>query len=216
MAAAVRPGDDPTRVYYGTDTHVMGLMLGAALAFAWPLRTARGPRTPWSAAHRRHVAGAALATLLVLLCVAGEDSPWTFRGGILLASLRDDAPGARRRRAARRASGGARASRRPCWIGARSYGIYLWHWPVFLIIGADLPVAPGGPAYLATRVWCVVMTLVIADLSYRFIETPVRRHGFGGSADSWAGPACAPWARGALASRGAWFSCSPWSSPRCS
>jgi hypothetical protein len=68
------------------------------------------------------------------------------------------------------------------WIGARSYGIYLWHWPVFLVIGADLPVAPGSPAYLATRVWCVVMTLVIADLSYRFIETPVRRHGFRGTA----------------------------------
>jgi hypothetical protein len=64
----------------------------------------------------------------------------------------------------------------------RSYGIYLWHWPVFLVIGQDLPVAPGGGAYLLTRVWCVVVTFVIADLSYRFVETPVRRHGFAGSA----------------------------------
>jgi hypothetical protein len=68
------------------------------------------------------------------------------------------------------------------WVGARSYGIYLWHWPVFLVIGQDLPVAPGGPTYLLTRLWCVVVTVAVADLSYRFVETPVRRHGFGGSA----------------------------------
>ena len=68
------------------------------------------------------------------------------------------------------------------WVGARSYGIYLWHWPVFLVIGSDLPVAPGGGAYLLTRAWCVVVTLAVADLSYRFVEMPVRRHGFGGSA----------------------------------
>lgn len=115
------------------------------------------------------------------MATAGEASAWTFRGGILLASLATTAlvlvvverPG---RLQAVLELPAAR------WIGARSYGIYLWHWPVFLVIGADLPVAPGSPAYLATRVWCVVMTLVIADLSYRFIETPVRRHGFRGTA----------------------------------
>ena len=180
MAARVDP-ESPTRAYYGTDTHVMGLMLGAALAFAWAAPHRAWTRTPWWAAHRRHVAAAALATLLVLLVRAGEASPWTFRGGILLASLATtvlvlvvvERPG---RLQAVLELPAAR------WVGARSYGIYLWHWPVFLIIGADLPVAPGGPAYLATRAWCVVMTLVIADLSYRLIETPVRRHGFGGSA----------------------------------
>lgn len=181
MAARVDP-ESPTRAYYGTDTHVMGLMLGAALAFAWAAPHRAWTRTPWWGAHRRHVAGAALATLLVLLVRAGEASPWTFRGGILLASLATtvlvlvvvERPG-------RLQSVLELPAAR--WVGARSYGIYLWHWPVFLIIGADLPVAPGSPAYVATRLWCVVMTLVIADLSYRFIETPVRRHGFGGSAN---------------------------------
>jgi peptidoglycan/LPS O-acetylase OafA/YrhL len=180
MAARVDP-ESPTRVYYGTDTHVMGLMLGAALAFAWAAPHRAWTRTTWWASHRRQVAGAALGTLLVLLVRAGEASPWTFRGGILLASLATavlvlvvvERPG---RLQSLLELPPAR------WIGARSYGIYLWHWPVFLIIGADLPVAPGGAAYLGTRVWCLVMTLVIADLSYRFIETPVRRHGFGGSA----------------------------------
>jgi hypothetical protein len=122
-----------------------------------------------------------LATLLALMALAGEDSALTFRGGILLASVATTAlvlvvverPG--RLRAVLELP----AAR---WVGARSYGIYLWHWPVFLVIGQDLPVAPGGTAYLLTRLWCVLVTFAVADLSYRFVETPVRRHGFAGSA----------------------------------
>ena len=115
------------------------------------------------------------------MALGGEDSALTFRGGILLASLATTAlllvvverPGRLR----------AVLELPPArWVGARSYGIYLWHWPVFLVIGADLPVAPGGTTYLLTRLWCVVVTFVVADLSYRFVETPVRRHGFAGSA----------------------------------
>ena len=173
--------DSPTRVYYGTDTHVMGLMLGAALAFAWAAPHRAWTTSAWWAAHRRHVAVAALVTLLGLMALGGEDSALTFRGGILLASLATTAlvlvvverPG--RLRAVLELP----AAR---WVGARSYGIYLWHWPVFLVIGQDLPVAPGGTTYLLTRAWCVVVTFVIADLSYRFVETPVRRRGFGGTA----------------------------------
>jgi peptidoglycan/LPS O-acetylase OafA/YrhL len=180
MALRLDP-DSPTRVYYGTDTHVMGLMLGAALAFAYAAPHRAWTTSAWWAAHRRQVAVAALVTLLGLMALSGEDSALTFRGGILLASLATTAlvlvvverPG--RLRAVLELP----AAR---WVGARSYGIYLWHWPVFLVIGSDLPVAPGGTTYLLTRAWCVVVTFVIADLSYRFVETPVRRHGFAGTA----------------------------------
>lgn len=179
MALRLDP-ESPTRVYYGTDTHVMGLMLGAALAFAYAAPHRAWTTSAWWAAHRRHVAGVSLVTLLGLMALAGEDSALTFRGGILLASLATTAlllvvverPGRLR----------AVLELPPArWVGARSYGIYLWHWPVFLVIGADLPVAPGGATYLLTRLWCVVVTFVVADLSYRFVETPVRRHGFAGS-----------------------------------
>jgi peptidoglycan/LPS O-acetylase OafA/YrhL len=180
MALRLDP-DSPTRVYYGTDTHVMGLMLGAALAFAYAAPHRAWTTSAWWAAHRRQVAVAALVTLLGLMALSGEDSALTFRGGILLASLATTAlvlvvverPG--RLRAVLELP----AVR---WVGARSYGIYLWHWPVFLVIASDLPVAPGGTTYLLTRAWCVVVTFVIADLSYRFVETPVRRHGFAGTA----------------------------------
>ena len=180
MALLLDPAH-PTRVYYGTDTHVTGLMLGSALAFAYAAPHRAWTTSTWWAEHRRQVAAVSLVTLLGLMALAGEGSALTFRGGILLASVATTAlvlvvverPG--RLRAVLELP----AAR---WVGARSYGIYLWHWPVFLVIGQDLPVAPGGPTYLLTRLWCVVVTFVVADLSYRFVETPVRRHGFGGSA----------------------------------
>jgi peptidoglycan/LPS O-acetylase OafA/YrhL len=180
MAVRLDP-DSPTRVYYGTDTHVMGLMLGAALAFVYAAPHRAWTTSTWWAEHRRQVAAVALVTLLGLMALAGEDSALTFRGGILLASVATTAlvlvvverPGRLR----------SLLELPPArWVGARSYGIYLWHWPVFLVIGQDLPVAPGGPTYLLTRLWCVVVTVVVADLSYRFVETPVRRHGFAGAA----------------------------------
>ena len=44
MAVLFTPGRDPSRVYYGTDTHATGLLIGALLAFAWPLSRERGPQ----------------------------------------------------------------------------------------------------------------------------------------------------------------------------
>ena len=180
MAVRLDP-ESPTRVYLGTDTHVMGLMLGAALAFAWSAPHRAWTTGPTWAAQRRRVAAVALVTLGALLVLGSETSALTFRGGILLASLATTAlvlvvverPGRLR------AVLDVPAAR---WVGARSYGIYLWHWPVLLVVGQDLPVARGGTTYALTRLWCVVVTLVVADLSYRFLEVPVRRHGFAGSA----------------------------------
>ncbi len=180
MALHLDP-ESPTRVYYGTDTHVTGLMLGAALAFAYAAPHRAWTTSAWWAGHRRQVAAVSLVTLLGLMALADEGSALTFRGGILLASIATTALVlvAVERPGRLRAVLELPAAR---WVGARSYGIYLWHWPVFLVIGQDLPVVPGGPAYLLTRLWCVVVTVAVADLSYRFVETPVRRHGFAGSA----------------------------------
>jgi len=58
------------------------------------------------------------------------------------------------------------------WVGVRSYGIYLWHWPVFMVTRPDLDVPIAGLLLLALR---LTMTVVLAGLSYRYIETPIRR-----------------------------------------
>ena len=182
MAVGLVGGQDPTRVYYGTDTHVMGLMLGATLGFVWASQDHGLLGTELWARWRRPVLVLCLAVLAGLLLLLTEETPATFRGGITLASLAtaglvavllpaDDAPSRWRLLM----SGPALT-----WVGRRSYGIYLWHWPVLLIIGLDLPTAPGSTQHLLTRAWAVLVTLALADLSYRFVEAPVRVWGFRG------------------------------------
>ncbi|MER7071271.1 acyltransferase family protein [Terrabacter sp. NPDC000476] len=186
MALVFSPGLDATRVYYGTDTHLMGLMAGAALAFAWthPTLALRVAPSRWGrwGSYAVPVAGVVLLALMVLL---DEQSSLTFRGGIVLASVasavlvmglvehRPDGPTVLQR-----------VLRHPVatWVGQRSYSIYLWHWPVILLVALDNPSAPGTTSHLMTRVWCVVVTLALADLTFRFVETPFRERGFRGVA----------------------------------
>jgi peptidoglycan/LPS O-acetylase OafA/YrhL len=184
MAAWVTPGADATRVYYGTDTHLVGLMLGAALAFAWasPVLAMRLRPSSWGTAGPLAVPGATIV-LAVLLVVLDESRTATFRGGIALASvatvvliagLLDRGPGAPR--------WWQRLADHPAvaWVGVRSYSIYLWHWPVVLLVAGDHPTAPGTTDHLLSRAWCVLVTVALADLTHRFVETPFRRRGFRG------------------------------------
>ncbi|WP_435203428.1 acyltransferase family protein [Janibacter sp. GS2] len=176
MAATYDP-TNATRAYYGTDTHLFGLMLGAALAIVWTGPMRGYTTTPlW---HRRRtwlILGAVLV-IAALLLFAGEESAWTFRLGIPLISVATgvlvlasvDRPGPLR----------STLDLAPlAWIGRRSYGIYLWHWPVILIVSQDIPTDAGTSPFVWTRVWAVLVTLALADLSFRFVETPVRRLGF--------------------------------------
>ena len=169
--------ENPTRAYYGTDTHLVGLMLGAGLAFLWvgPGRAFTIHRSwrrlrPW-------LLLASFGTLGGLLYFAGEEHEWTFTIGIPIASLATaiivlgavDRPGKLR----------TVLELAPLrWVGQRSYGIYLWHWPVILIVSATLPSTAGTSQFLWTRLWAVLVTLALADLSFHFVETPVRRRGF--------------------------------------
>jgi hypothetical protein len=71
------------------------------------------------------------------------------------------------------------------WIGLRSYGLYLYHWPIFQIYReyAGVPLKPHEFFLL------MAVTLVVTELSYRFIETPLRRGGFGKLMAMWRSPA---------------------------
>lgn len=179
MAWRFDPDGGSTRVYYGTDTHIFGLMIGAALAF-WYAGGGRATLAgPGWAARRRLVTGGALVVLVALLWWLDESRSLTFRGGLLLASLVTAVL------IASAVSGGAfsRLLDVPAmrWIGDRSYGIYLWHWPVILIVNADHGGVSGSEGFLWSRVWCVLVILALADLSFRFIETPVRLDGWVGA-----------------------------------
>jgi len=179
VAMALLATHDGTRVYYGTDTHSFGLALGACLAFlldgrltdaATPLpRAVRVtlpaaggiavlglivvsvllPEGDWIATH----GGLALVAVLSALTIAGAVLPGSWLGRALdVQPLR--------------------------WIGERSYGLYLWHWPVLVLLVAALPRTA---EWWAVPAAALVLTVGAAAASHRYVETPVRRLGLRGS-----------------------------------
>jgi peptidoglycan/LPS O-acetylase OafA/YrhL len=182
---AVREGmpdvTDASRVYFGSDTHAMTLLVGAALATVWtPARiartiTGRGQRVTSGAGF------ASLGLLLAIFWVVGPLSTALYRGGFLVVAVVSAAVVA-----CSAVTGTAFAgllSRQPLrWIGERSYGIYLWHWPIFMVLrpGIDLD-ADGWPV----QVLRVALTLTAAELSYRLIEMPIRHGALGRAWASW-------------------------------
>ena len=166
---------DPTRVYFGTDTHAMSVMVGAALASVWrPLayrvRLAIGGTVVLSA-----IGLVALGLTVMLLANVDEYMPWLYRGGFLVAALVFALLVAAATHPA--SPIGTALDVAPMrWVGERSYGIYLWHWPIFLVTrpGEDLPWV--GPWVDVTR---VALVLLVAEASYRWVETPVRHGALG-------------------------------------
>ena len=159
---------DLSRIYFGTDTRAGALLAGCAMA-AWMQRRAerriRVRRVrPWTT---RTAVLAAIA--LCVLCVTlTPDASWTYRGGLAIA-----AAAALVLVAACTGPGpiGTALSWDPLqWLGTRSYAIYLWSWPTQLLLQEHWPDLPLALVAAAT----VAVSLVLADVSMRFVENPLR------------------------------------------
>ncbi|HET9587385.1 MAG TPA: acyltransferase family protein [Anaerolineales bacterium] len=178
MAILYSPEVDPLRVYYGTDTRAAGFLVGALLAIVW---TPSEASVSLGRGKLEFLGWSGLITLLILFNYLNEFRPFLYRGGILLTAL-----------ASATLIVGASSPvtslskflehRLLRWIGTRSYGIYLWHWPIFMMTrpGMDIHL----PAAVV-RLGQLAMTFALAELSYRWIETPIRRHGFRSSLRTW-------------------------------
>jgi peptidoglycan/LPS O-acetylase OafA/YrhL len=155
----------PERALYGTDTRATGLLIGVALGLT--LRPTEDGRVPASRARRLQVLGLlALVGLLASMTLGGGAIVWLARGGLLLVDLLTAIVIAVIVRGAR--LDGMLGARGLRWIGVRSYAIYLWHWPVLLALGG--PVAMRQPVI---AVAFVAVVLVLADLTYRYVEIPL-------------------------------------------
>jgi peptidoglycan/LPS O-acetylase OafA/YrhL len=196
MTIQYTPGGDPSAVYYGTDTHASALLIGAALALARPLRAL----TAIPAEHSRRLDMGGIAGLVVLAWAAGHFSgsdPVVYPVGLLLAAF-----GAAGLVAAAAGHGviAAITSWHPLrWIGVRSYGIYLWHWPV-IAFGTAL----AGPGASSAWLWPVEtgVTIGLASASWRYIETPIMRNGLGVTVRHWIQLVAAASRRPAAGTRG--------------
>ncbi|MEN2740550.1 acyltransferase family protein [Microbacterium sp. X-17] len=180
MGVAVLAGGDLTRAYFGTDTHAFGLLAGVALAFGWHGLRARTWMTGRAARTTATTMGAlALAGLVGVALIPETPTLLSFPGAIAAAVVLTAVvivaglwPGA---------GFGRMLDVAPLrWIGDRSYGIYLWHWPLLVLLVAA---AHGTTADVPVGIGLAVLglTFAVAEFSYRALEMPVRRHGFRGA-----------------------------------
>ena len=171
MAAIYVPGGDPSRVYYGTDTHASALFIGAALAFAWPLRQLRAaPRQQVRRADAAGLTGIAVLAWAMSRYSGGDGA--LYPAGLLITAL--GAGGLVVAAASPGVIAGLLSWAPLRWAGVRSYGIYLWHWPVIAIAAAITGPRPGAP-WLGAAEAATAITLAAA--SWKWIEQPILRNG---------------------------------------
>lgn len=210
MMVLYNPATDPSRVYYGTDTRVFSLLLGAWMAFIpdrdlAPARLARrlgldrlagadkhdksksntaeaATTKPselarfWSSPASIDLLGVVgLVGLAAMVALTNGYTAFQYRGGTLLCSIltlmviaacvQPQGMVAR-----------ALAAKPLVWIGKRSYSIYLWHYPLLLLMN---PVANINDTPWWHYILQVLLVVAAAECSYRFIETPFRKGAFG-------------------------------------
>jgi len=175
MGLLYEPGADPSRVYYGTDTRSFELLIGCWLALVWPMKRLSAQKLSTDHVNKLNaISLVAFSIFIVSIIFVDEYQTFLYRGGMFLFCLN----------AAILIACvchpisilGKILSLKPLrWIGSRSYGIYLWHYPI-MVLGTPVHEI-GNPSYWRVALQ-LVLILMIAELSYRFIEMPIRKEGF--------------------------------------
>jgi len=166
-------------LYLSTPTRATGLLLGAALAIVWrPYALLRGPmKRKGPMMDPVALIGLFLLGFLIykvhIVRLVGEDGlhadPWLFRGGLFLtgiATLMVISAVAHQKAFTGRVLGNVVLRT----IGERSYGLYLYHWPVFQALRHETGIALKPHEFIAA----MLVTAVITEISYRYIELPIR------------------------------------------
>ena len=173
--------NDPSRVYFGTDTHAMGLLIGCAAAALWRSERLNERLTPDRAAAMNGLGLFSIAGLAYFFLYVSELNEFLYRGGFLVLSILTAIlvvvaahPGLK--------FGQRLGNPVLKWFGDRSYGIYLWHWPIFVLMRSGIDIQWPVPVAFVAK---IAIVLVVADLSYRFVELPIRNGAIGSRLSVW-------------------------------
>jgi peptidoglycan/LPS O-acetylase OafA/YrhL/lysophospholipase L1-like esterase len=175
MAVLYHPGQDPSRVYYGTDTRAQSLLIGAFLA---ALLSGRDFTVTWRQRRVLHAAALASVAILAFVWATTTDSAgWQYRGGfaftailvaIIIAGVTHIGDNG--------ALGSALSSAPLRAVGLISYGLYLWHWPIYVYLSPDRTGLP----HLQLLLLRLGVSFAVATISFVLIERPIRRGAFHG------------------------------------
>ncbi|MBL0385897.1 acetyltransferase [Tumebacillus sp. ITR2] len=170
MALLYEPGVDPSRVYYGTDTRAFALLIGAALAWVWPSAKLQESLAKKARVSLDLAGGAGLLVILLMVWLTNQYQTFLYRGGFVLLSVATAMVVAMLAHPASRLANvlGAQPLR---WLGVRSYGMYLWHYPIIVLTS---PAVDTGGLDVWRSLLQVALTIGIAALSYEFVEKPIR------------------------------------------
>lgn len=171
MANLYEPGVDPSRIYYGTDTRAFSLLIGAVLALVWPSNRLANKIIPKARFILDVVGGIALIIILVMFWKTNQYDPFLYKGGMVLLSIATALLVANLAHPASRIAQFLRF--RPLrWVGVRSYGIYLWHYPILTL---TTPKVNAGDFSIIRAILQFLLIILIAQISWKFIEKPIRQ-----------------------------------------
>ncbi|MFM1652114.1 acyltransferase family protein [Brevibacillus sp. B_LB10_24] len=175
MALIYQPGSDPSRVYYGTDTRAFGLLIGSALALIWPSRKLSANVSAATRVTLDLAGGAGLMIILLMIWQTNQYDPLLYPAGLVMLSIAAAVVVAVLAHPASLL--GRTLGWTPLrWLGVRSYGIYLWHYPV---IALTSPVVNTDGIDVPRAILQLAASIGLAALSWRFVEDPIRRGALG-------------------------------------
>lgn len=170
MFLIYEPFLDPSRVYYGTDTRLFSLLIGASAAILFPNQPLpnRYNRKKW----RYEMMGlVGILTFIAMTIFTNQYDSFIYQGGMLILSVTTALFVLSLAKSSTLVSKWILEWKFLKWIGVRSYGIYLWHYPVIILVRSN--VNTDGMNYLEISA-ILILSFLLAALSYTFIEKPIR------------------------------------------
>ena len=162
---------DVSHIYFGTDTHSIGLFLGAALAVSWIPQNFTTTLTKQAQNFIDGVGVFGFIGILATFLFIDESDPTLYKIAFPLAAIFGAAI---IMSVVHPASRFAPVLENPVllWIGQRSYAIYLWHWIIFQVTRPTVDLAGQTWALYSLR---ILIVFALADISLRYVEIPIRR-----------------------------------------